>query len=137
MSEWDSLTFDEAPTCPLDLGRHENPRGDTAGPGDTRTRLDGEHASAGYVRRPRRRDHRNKLVEITVRAFVSEFTLGRLGTDAAVERLDVRHVPGEKGAVVGQRHPVRNLDVCEMYQSVKGHRQVGRICYLGVSARSA
>lgn len=106
------LTSDKTPPRPIHLTSHQHPRTVPSRPHQTRPRLDRERPSTRYVRSPRRRHHRHKLVEIYMNRFVLKLALGLLGSESSWKRFDVGHFPSEVVSGGGGRCPVGGLDVC-------------------------
>ena len=100
------FTLDETPPGPFHLCRDDDTRRDGTRPHETCSRLDYEHASARNVWRFGAREHHHRVLKVAVHRFVVNLAFRLSGTDAIIERLDVRHVALEKLGSLANRCPV-------------------------------
>jgi len=110
-------TFDETPSCPLDLGGHQYLGRPRTSPNEAGSRLDAENISARNIGRSRCRDHRDELVGIHVVDLIRNLALGLFRSNAPIEGFNVAEVTFKELRSGFTRGPVGHLDVCgESYQ---------------------
>lgn len=105
------ITLDEAPPGPFHLRRDDDASRDGTRPHETCSGLDCENATARYVRRFGTRHHHHMVLKVALHSFIVNLAFSLFGTDAIVERLDVRHVALEKLGSLADGCPVRYLDI--------------------------